>query len=399
MENRLPQRRVLFAMFLTLVGGVYAAPAAHAVVWTVERDGSGHYTLIQDAVDAAAEGDTIQIGPGRYIEYQDYLLNCCFSQPVYVGIPTPNLTLIGSHRDSVVIGPDVMTGDEAGIALRLDSSAGLVVQDLTIQQASYGIRFTHDATFVNVAIRDCWIGASIESDTGATMMGCLFEQNNCGITAYPSSSGVAVLESEFRLNRSSINFTGSQNALVDKCSFTESGITGIIAAGGAEVVIQNCTIVGGSNSGIAIANSTTATILDNHVTSGGFVAVTCTESTRFEAKRNVFSGGSLGVLRFANQRNPIDVAENYFQKGTGYSARMDGYSESLGEATLSVAGNYWGSSDPDSVSAWILDGNDDPDIHGFLEFEPILDTNPVSVRASTMGSLKAVFDPVQDKNR
>ena len=41
-----------------------------ARTWYVEQDGSGDFTVIQDAVDAAGDGDTVAIGPGRYEEYQ-----------------------------------------------------------------------------------------------------------------------------------------------------------------------------------------------------------------------------------------------------------------------------------------------------------------------------------------
>ncbi|MBE0568033.1 MAG: hypothetical protein IH621_18915 [Krumholzibacteria bacterium] len=56
---------------------------AEARTWRVEKDGSGDYTVIQDALDAAASGDTIQIGPGRFEDFRIYPTNggdqCQFS--------------------------------------------------------------------------------------------------------------------------------------------------------------------------------------------------------------------------------------------------------------------------------------------------------------------------------
>ncbi|MFH2054054.1 MAG: hypothetical protein ABIK96_16485, partial [bacterium] len=50
-----------------------AAPAS-ARTLCVERDGSGNFTEIQPAIDAAASGDTILIGPGEYLEtFEHYL--------------------------------------------------------------------------------------------------------------------------------------------------------------------------------------------------------------------------------------------------------------------------------------------------------------------------------------
>ena len=39
-----------------------------AWTWTVEKDGSGEFTVIQDALDVAAVGDTVLIGEGTYDE-------------------------------------------------------------------------------------------------------------------------------------------------------------------------------------------------------------------------------------------------------------------------------------------------------------------------------------------
>jgi hypothetical protein len=79
---------------------------ALAHTWRVEKDGSGDFTTIQPAINVSAVGDTIEIGPGRYTE------NALFSpQPgswverTYVGIVQEDLTIRGSDRDAVIIGP------------------------------------------------------------------------------------------------------------------------------------------------------------------------------------------------------------------------------------------------------------------------------------------------------
>ncbi|MBK7670012.1 MAG: hypothetical protein IPJ24_01300 [bacterium] len=42
---------------------LHAGSTATAGTLTVRRDGTGDFTVIQDAVNAAASGDTIRIGP------------------------------------------------------------------------------------------------------------------------------------------------------------------------------------------------------------------------------------------------------------------------------------------------------------------------------------------------
>jgi len=45
--------------------------AAGGADWSVSQDGTGHYTLIQDAIDAAAGGDTVTVYAGTYTETID----------------------------------------------------------------------------------------------------------------------------------------------------------------------------------------------------------------------------------------------------------------------------------------------------------------------------------------
>ena len=47
-----------------------AVQPSEARTWRVEKDGTGDYSILYEAVDAAASGDTILIGPGRFEDYR-----------------------------------------------------------------------------------------------------------------------------------------------------------------------------------------------------------------------------------------------------------------------------------------------------------------------------------------
>jgi len=80
------------------------AASAQSTTWYVEKDGSGDFEVIQDAVDAAAPGDVIMVGPGRYAEFQLY--NFGYGDwHIYVMVETDDLTIIGSGPESTIIGP------------------------------------------------------------------------------------------------------------------------------------------------------------------------------------------------------------------------------------------------------------------------------------------------------
>jgi pectin methylesterase-like acyl-CoA thioesterase len=82
---------------------VTAAPAA-ARTWRVAKDGSGDFAVIQAAVDAAAPGDTVSIGPGRFLEKAPYTTPG-WTKDVYVVATKDSLTFIGSGQDVTIIGP------------------------------------------------------------------------------------------------------------------------------------------------------------------------------------------------------------------------------------------------------------------------------------------------------
>jgi len=94
-----------FGLAALLVVGLVGP--TQAAVLRVEQNGTGDFVLIQDAVNAAADGDTILIGPGRYEDIQargPTLIRC-----VAFWDDPRNLTFVGVHRDSVIIGRTTYT--------------------------------------------------------------------------------------------------------------------------------------------------------------------------------------------------------------------------------------------------------------------------------------------------
>ncbi len=47
----------------------------HSQVITVKQDGSGDYSSIQQAIDAASDADTVLVWPGSYQENIDYVVD------------------------------------------------------------------------------------------------------------------------------------------------------------------------------------------------------------------------------------------------------------------------------------------------------------------------------------
>lgn len=93
-------RSMCFSVCIALL--LSAVPLA-AATWRVELNGSGDFTDIQPAVDAAAAGDTIRIGPGRFATFRPIELPGFFDE-VIVLVTKPNLTFIGAGKGVTRVG-------------------------------------------------------------------------------------------------------------------------------------------------------------------------------------------------------------------------------------------------------------------------------------------------------
>ena len=92
---------------ILILSVLIGASQAGASTIRVERDGSGDFLVIQDAVDAAASGDTILVGPGRYDEGST-VVTPGWTEFVRVLIPVEDLTIIGAGSDVTIIGPSIL---------------------------------------------------------------------------------------------------------------------------------------------------------------------------------------------------------------------------------------------------------------------------------------------------
>ncbi|MFH2052058.1 MAG: hypothetical protein ABIK96_06285, partial [bacterium] len=119
-----------------MLGGV-----GEAREWLVDKYGNGDFTDIQPAVEAAADGDTIRIGPGRYDTLHPSCVAPAWTEDAIVTVVQDNLTFIGSGTDVTVLGMREYywsnTEDPKGICSIDGYSA--TIKDLTIENIEQGI--------------------------------------------------------------------------------------------------------------------------------------------------------------------------------------------------------------------------------------------------------------------
>lgn len=117
-----------------------AVSCAAASTITVSKDGTGDYFDIQPAVDAAAAGDTIRIGPGRFDTFHS-ITAPAWTEDTIVGVLKDNLTLIGSGQDVTLLGPDSFFGPSGRHPMAICSFGGFScrLSDMTIENMETGI--------------------------------------------------------------------------------------------------------------------------------------------------------------------------------------------------------------------------------------------------------------------
>jgi Right handed beta helix region len=361
--------------------------------WYVEKDGSGDYTVIQDAINAAAAGDTIRIGPGRFDEYRPYT----YPGGIYdVGIynTLPSLAILGDGELSTTIGVAV-DGDgdySAGLFNDVDMpGVSVSISGLTFEGGFFGaLPLDGSIEFSNCTFRGSQNG--IWSYASGFVSECRFvDIQNTGIGSFAPGNDLSVRDCEF-IGCASFGFyfQSSPDMDVGNCLFENCLVGGFfdISSGS----ITNCSIdVAPSGTGLGFEGN------------GRVLISGCTISSAY---RNLFIVGASNLTFEGNILEPAEAESiylatctpvfhnNHILRGSGDSVLLAGFSSNQEDIYLDMTNNYWGTTEPDSIAAWIHDGNDEYDpiwgIKAFVNFEPF-SAVPLDTEKKSIGGFKSMF--------
>ena len=126
----------------------------HSGLWEVNQDGGGDFNTIQAAVDNAADGDSILVYPGRYVETVDFL-----------GKSISLLSLSITTGVDDYVGQTVIDADEKGTAVTIKNCNDAYLGGFTITGGSgstvpYHFPLTAGGLYVNESkafIEDCYV--------------------------------------------------------------------------------------------------------------------------------------------------------------------------------------------------------------------------------------------------
>ncbi len=379
---------LLFALAAAL--NLVDSPTALATTWHVEKDGSGEFTVIQDALNSCTSGDTVLVGPGQYTEHAPFDFGALI-EDTYVVVDTPNVTLRGTDRDAVIIGPEVYTrinsNEPNGIATSGQAS-GLKLENLTVENVVEGITFLVQANATDCVIRDCDGGFIIITDTNHTFTRCeVYDSPDWSMACYLQNTRVELNDCHFvayvpfpgAISPGGVNISAAHNVLVTDCDF--AGDTYLQFQFGSDGTIQNNTFDAGK---INVLESS-ADLVGNVIGPSPVVNLQFT-GIALTATKNIFRGADDATLFLSG--NSVEMHENHILNSGGYTVKINFYDSP--NHTLDLTNNWWGTADSTQIATWIRDVHDDPYFNIEVKFVPFAD-QPLPARSTSFGQLKAGF--------
>jgi hypothetical protein len=376
------------------------AEGSLGAVWHVEQDGSGQFVTIQPAVDAAASGDTILIGPGWY---QDLHQVDHFGSPIWVSaywMDDRDLMFIGSSAEEVKIGPETYNPVNDGPQGIYNESGGsnclTVVKSISFENlyvCAQGRRIVVD----NCQFNSCRIGVIGHgpgdcSVTGSTFenfisTGCKFyncetvEISNCTLNTGPEGLGVY--------------FGGVGNGIVRDCTAVCKGFVYYYATNG---LVENNSGTGGAVPTMVVNGGGSATIRGNHF-SGGYSMLTVSGDSTFALLEDNLLGPPEGDSILIKTGARLEAHGNDFIKAYGgghYFVNCIQYPGSGEPTILNMENNSWSQDTmppytwPEAMSGYIWDYDDDPELKVLIDFEPF-STDLLPTEKKSLGGLRAMF--------
>lgn len=356
-----------------ICGAVLLASASGAATLRVERDGTGDYTTIQPALDMAAAGDTVLIGPGEFTELTNQYLPGNGGWVDVAGyVKAPDITIIGSGSQVTLVGPASYTPGYIVNSFAYIIGGNLEIRDLTVRNCSHGLHI----------------------DSGVlSIFNCSFENNEDGIMWYSVELGGGVWNSQFSssilyshgifilgtgrdfvveectFENSPIEIQNVQGLTVRDCNFFAGGSAITVNSGGT-AYLEGCQIHDMTGVGVILRPSNVSvTLIECEVSAGMDAVVSNGVDNSLTVNNSVLTGGSRSAVTLQGM-GPASIHHCELHKGSSDYSVVCNQAVSLGGVRHDFRGNYWGTVDPSQIEAWILDGHDDPAIRAEVLYTP-----------------------------
>jgi len=231
-------------------GGQGVMPTRRTIV--VNASGGGDYNKIQNAIDAASDGDTVFVENGTYDE------------DLYIDI---SINLIGADKNNTII-----EGYQTEIDIKSDE---VLVSNFTIKKGEFGLHRTginiynvSKVTIENNICMDNYYGIEISHSKNIIIADNIILNNNRGIKISQSNNNNTLLRNNVSDNFIGISVLASDNNNIERNLLFNNSV-GISIGHANTNYVHNNTIHNSESSGITISQSNEITLKNNSMLGNG----------------------------------------------------------------------------------------------------------------------------------
>jgi len=374
--------RIQLLLIASMIALACQSPAA---TWRVELDGSGDFTTIQDAIDAAAPGDSILVGAGEFVDTR--AIELWPGRRSTATVVTSGLVIRGAGAEETIVGED--SGDGYYYPFFAPTApndiSSLTICDLTVRGGYIGVNYeSHGLKLERCCIRGSTIGVLAFHSHGGEIVDCDFAGHEIGAaivsspvewaisgsTFFQCSTGMilqacaAVAVSHCRTEGCNvgIQFDGSCGTIHATEVFGAPGITngdGVECLAGSRVAMTDC----------VIDYSMATTFAALYVIGQEFSAYGC----QFR------NGGRATIHINGHPGRQLEFNDNEIGKAAQFALVLEEYSHDGVLSYYDFTNNDWGTTNSDSIAAWIDDAEDHPDSHLYqavAKYIPFVGSDP-----------------------
>ena len=278
---------LFYSSILIFLLTIFPDPAAAQTTYIVDQGGGGDFTLIQDCIDAALDGDTCLVSPGTYSKNIDFMGKAITLQSVegaegtiIDGYPEgepagPVVAFMGGETESTIIDGFTITHGYGGICCT-DSSPTITDCTITDNYKHSGVGAEGGGISCigasSPTIQNCVIannslsgptargGGIYCSDTSSpTISNCLIAANEAqgdlgygggiycsGTSSFPTIQDCTIVENVSGYKGGGI-YCNQTSPMITNCTISENIAEehggGIYLSNGSSPIVTNCTIV------------------------------------------------------------------------------------------------------------------------------------------------------------
>jgi len=314
-----------------------------------------------------------------------------WTEPAVVWVKEDNLVFIGSGVEETRIGPAEYfnpPGVLPKVICAIDDYRASFT-NLTIENCCEGLYWSYGRFEVSdCAILNCESGVIAWAEDGASFDNVVFSSESgtsYAINTFYPMGETTVSRCQFSGNGLGSYFSGTSSGHVYDSQFTVA-LASIVFYGSLGLV-EGCHVSQDVGQGVIVANNSEVQLRDSEF-NGWINAMEVQSGSIVDAEGCIFLGGIAHPTIYIYATSQVNVNGCHIINGGNYSVKCEYFFYQ--HIVQDMTGNYWGTTDPDTVAEWIWDGNDDSSIHSIVEYIPMAD-GPVPTEDKSWTELKQMY--------